>query len=267
MNVVGIDAERRARLEQLSLELDAAERDGLRVELLTQRLPDLSEEEAYAIAQATFERRGVRRAGYKLGYTSRAMREQMGIAQPNFGRLSVDMVIGPEVAAVEAARLVHPRVEPELTLQLGTDLRGPGCTYEMAVAAIAKVWPSLEIVDTRYQDYQFTARDNIADNSSSARCVLGAAIPFHPGLDLKGSVVELRDGGVLLAQGAGADALGDPVLALAWLADALAARGEWLRAGELVMTGGLTRAYPIAPGGHFTASFSGIGSAELRLLA
>lgn len=257
------DSARHAVLERLSRELEAAEREGQRIDLLTERLPDLTEAEAYAIARGKFERQQRRRVGYKLGYTSRAMREQMGIAEPNFGLLSAEMVLGPGAIVLAAAELVHPRVEPEITLEVGRELSGPGCTREAAAAAIARVYPSLEVVDTRYRDYRFTLRDNIADNSSSARCVLGTPVPFEAALDLKGCAVELHGSAGLLASGHGADALGDPVLALAWLADALARRGERLLPGDLVMTGGLTRAYPIASGERLTATFSGLGYAEV----
>lgn len=255
---------RDALLLRLAHELATAERDGRRVALLTEQVPDLSIAEAYTIARLRFAHLGRARVGYKLGYTSRAMREQMGIAEPNYGLLAEGMVLEPSPVTLETGPLVHPRVEPELTLELGSALSGPGCTPAAAAAAIAKVYPSLEVVDTRYHAYQFTLRDNIADNSSSARCVLGAPVAFTAQLDLKGCVVELRSDDGVLASGVGADALGDPVLALAWLANALAPQGEGLRPGDRVMTGGLTRAFPIAAGERLTASFSGIGSVELR---
>ncbi|WP_439639241.1 2-keto-4-pentenoate hydratase [Nevskia sp.] len=259
------DPRRDALLQRLAHELATAEREGRRIRLLTEQVPDLSIAEAYTITRLRFAHLGRARVGYKLGYTSRAMREQMGIAEPNYGLLGEGMVLGPSPVTIEAGQLVHPRVEPELTLELGAPLQGPGCTEAAASAAIAKVYPSLEVVDTRYHAYQFTLRDNIADNSSSARCVLGAPVAFTPQLDLKTCVVELRGSDGVLAFGVGADALGDPVRALAWLANALAVHGESLRPCDRVMTGGLTRAFPIAAGERLTASFAGIGSVELRL--
>ena len=259
-------AQRLAELARIAEELARAEREVARIELVTTRIPDLTRDESYAIAQSVSQGRG-RRTGYKLGYTSEAMRRQMNIEQPNYGILTEDMMVGPGLNEIDAGRFFHPRVEPELSLQLGADLRADHPGAEEVAAAIVKVYPSIEIVDTRYHDYRFTALDNIADNSSSARCVLGTALPYDRGLDLKSCRVELLADGKPLAGGQGSDALGDPLLAVAWLAEALAARGEFLRAGDLVMTGGLTCAYPIAAGELFCARFAGIGSVELRLLA
>ena len=155
--------DRQSVLARFADELFEAESTGRRIERLSDRLADLAETEAYAIAATNMARRLGTPAGYKLGYTSEAMRRQMNIAEPNFGVLTRERIIGPGEPVLSLSGLVHPRVEPELTVQLRRDLQGGDCTAQRVADALECVYPSLEIVDTRYQDYVFKAVDNIAD--------------------------------------------------------------------------------------------------------
>jgi 2-keto-4-pentenoate hydratase len=237
--------DRQSVLSDFADELFEAESTRRRIERLSNRLRDLNEAEAYSIAAANCAREASEPAGFKLGYTSAAMRLQMNIAEPNFGVLTRDRIIGPGNRVISLAGLVHPRVEPEITVQLRRDLHGGGCTIQGVRAALECAYPSLEIVDTRYHDYVFKAVDNIADNSSAARCILGKPMPLSAVEPLTRCAVELWVNAQSLATGSGADAMGDPLAAVAWLADKLATSGRHLKAGDLVMTGGLTRAFPI----------------------
>lgn len=202
---------------------------------------------AYAVqARLTGRReaRGARRIGWKLGYTSAAMREQMGVGSPNLGPL-LDTMLLASGDAVPAA-LVQPRVEPEIAIVVGADGR----------PAAARA--ALEVVDSVWRDYRFTLATNTADGSSAAGVVVGAALVG----DLADVSVDLwrtPPGGpaVLEASGTGDAAMGHPHRALAWLADELAGRGEALREGDLVLTGGLTRAVPLDPDDVVEARFTG----------
>jgi 2-keto-4-pentenoate hydratase len=249
--------DRRARLGALALELFEAEGSARRIVRLSDRLQDLTEAEAYEIAAENIRRRPGPAVGYKLGYTSAAMRQQMNISHPNFGVLTRERIVGPGEPHLDLHGLFHPRVEPELTIRLGRDLQGGGCTAVQVADAVDCVYPSVEVVDTRYQDYVFKAVDNIADNSSAARCVLGRPIALAAAPPLARCSVELLIDDRVLASGVGADAMGDPLLAVAWLANALAQTGRRLKAGDLVMTGGLTRAFEVRAGQHLCARFSG----------
>lgn len=215
---------------------------------LTTHWPELDEAGAYAIARATEALRGEARVGYKLGYTSAAMRAQMGVDQPNYGVLTAPtrVVHGGLLAMAE---LIHPLVEPEIAFVMAADVPDPAGT----AAAVASVHAALEIVDTRYEAYRFKAADNIADNSSAARFVIGPAMALLPGCDLAGLPVRLWADGELLGEGSGADALGHPLTALTWLAERLRRDGAMLRAGDVVLTGGLTRAHPARAGMNFRA--------------
>lgn len=224
----------------------------------------LDEATAYAIQACKVALRGSRQVGFKLGYTSAAMRAQMNIDHPNFGVLTEDLRVDEAEGCIDASRLIHPRVEPEIALLTGRDIGGPGHSRNSIFQAVDAVLPALEIVDTRYHDYQFTAADNISDNSCSARFVTGTprALTSTPDLRLLG--VLLWSQGRTLDQGIGANALGDPLLALAWLAGFLAERGEIIPAGSLILTGGLTRAHPAQAGQSLVAEFAALGTVRVH---
>ncbi len=243
--------------------LSGAERELRPIPPLTRSLTDLTIEEAYQVAALRNAALGAPSVGYKLGYTSAAMREQMGVREPNYGVLFKNYEVAPE-EDVSLGTLIHPLVEPELTVLMGKDLSGPGVGWEEAWDAVEAVMPSLEIVDTRYESYSFTAADNISDNSSAARFVIGEKIARSAVSNLRDVSVRLSRNGEPVDGGRGRDAMVDPVVALAWLANELARCGTCLKAGEIVMTGGLTRAYPAEPGDRFSASFDGIGAVIIQ---
>jgi 2-keto-4-pentenoate hydratase len=244
-----------ARLRSAALECRAGA-------ALSDDYPTLTEADAYAIQAELLRLTGGTRTGYKLGFTSAAMREQMGVDHPNSGVLVDHMRIdGSELPAGE---LIQPRVEPEIAIQLGRDLRGADVTPQQVADAVAAVLPAIEVVDSRCRDYRFTSVDNIADNSSAARYVLGAPRALAQVGDLRQVQVDLVINGRMVDQGFGAAALDSPLAAVAWLARHLAARGEGLLAGEVVLTGGLTRAYALPVGTAAEARFSA-GFDEVRL--
>jgi 2-keto-4-pentenoate hydratase len=220
--------------------LDGAHRAGY---VLTAPAPDVFDlPSAYAVQReltARREARGARRIGWKLGYTSAVMREQMGVDSPNLGPLLDSMVIAP--GDTVPAHLVQPRVEPEIGIVIGAEGRPAGAR---AV---------LEVVDSVWRGYRFTLATNTADGSSAAGVVIGDPLDG----DLAAITVELWRDGTLEARGRGDAAMGHPEAAVAWLAEELAAHGEALREGDLVITGGLTRAVPLEPGGVVEARFPG----------
>ncbi len=249
-------------IDTCSERLWQAERTRRPTALLSAGFPALDEADAYAIQAATLRRRGAPAVGFKLGYTSAAMREQMGIANPNYGVLTEQHRLAVDGAPIDCARLIHPRVEPEIALRLGRELAGAGHDRASVSHHLDAVLPALEIVDTRYPEYRFTIVDNIADNSSSAGFVLGDALPWRDDIDLAVVAVALHADGQLLDEGHGGAAMGDPLLALAWLAGFLAPRGLSVPAGSIVLTGGLTRAFAAQAGQVFSARFEGLGTVK-----
>jgi len=184
--------------------------------------------------------RGDRVIGWKLGYTSLAMREQMGIAEPNHGPLLASMLVRDIPAS-----FVQPRVEPEIALVLDRD-PGPGADVDRVLAACSHAVAALEVVDSVWRDYVFDLEHNTADGSSAAAVVLGEELPLD---SLEDVAVTLSVDGVVVGTGRGADAAGHPAAGVAWLADRLAEQGLSLRHGDVVITGGLTAAHAVGPGG------------------
>jgi 2-keto-4-pentenoate hydratase len=130
------------------------------------------------------------------------------------------------------------------------------------LAATSAVAVGIEVLDSRYTGYRFTTADVVADNTSASRFVVGA--PVDPaGVDLRLVGVVLEKNGDVVSTAAGAASLGDPAAAVAWLVRTLAADGEGLRAGEIVLSGGLTAAVPVGPGDVVVATIDRLGSLRL----
>jgi 2-keto-4-pentenoate hydratase len=190
---------------------------------------------------------GARVVGWKLGYTSRVMREQMGVDAPNFGPLTDAMMLG-DGARVPATAL-QPRVEPEIAVVLGasaTELAeaapsGALPSREQVAAAVTEVRAVIEVVDSVWTGYRFRLEDNTADGSSAAWVVLGPQVTVDP-LAMDRICVQLTGDGLEPLSGVGADADGHPLDGVAWLTGQLRARGRRLEPGDIIITGGLTRA-------------------------
>jgi 2-keto-4-pentenoate hydratase len=252
------------QIAQCAASLWQAERTRRTIAPLSDSHPGLDESQAYAIQAEALRLRGTRAVGFKLGYTSAAMRAQMNIDHPNYGVLTEDLRIEQGAGCVDAGALIHPLVEPEIALLVGRRIEGPGHDRNSIWPHVDAVLPALEVVDTRYHEYRFAIVDNISDNSSSARFLTGTPRSLASIEDLRLLGVLLWTQGRNVEQGVAANALGDPLLALAWLANFLAERGQAIQEGSVVLTGGLTRAHPAARGQSVLAEFARLGSVRLH---
>lgn len=209
-------------------------------------------DDAYRIQEAVTGARlavGERLAGWKLGYTTAAMRQQMGVDEPNFGPLTDAMLL--RAGDMAGPGLLQPRVEPEIGFRLDRPLAPPISLEDVLAAAVP--FAALEVVDSVWVGYRFRIEDNTADGSSAARMVAGTDLPPE-GLDHVGVV--LSRNGEPCGTGTGAAALGHPGAAVVWLAGELARRGRRLEPGQVVITGGLTAAVPLERGDVVEAIFS-----------
>lgn len=226
---------------------------------LTGRWPLLDRETAYAVQAAGIQLRladGEQIVGGKLGFTSRAMQRAMDVHQPNYGWLTDEMVLHDRTVHLD--RMIHPKVEPEIAFLLGRDLEPPVSAADVRMATTA-VMPCLEVVDSRYEGFRFEPLDNIADDSSAGKVLLGD--PVRPdGIDLALVGCALWADGRLHDTAAGAAALDQPAAAVAWMANNAP---DPLRAGHVVISGGLTSPVDLAPGTVVTATFDRLGSVEL----
>ncbi len=244
-------------------ELHAARHDRATVTTLTSRYPAMTAADAYAVQAAGLDRRrdeGERVVGGKLGFTSAAMRAAMGVDHPNSGWLTDAMLLHDGVARAE--HFIHPKVEPEIAFLLADDLPHDAGVAEV-LAATAAVLPCLEVVDSRYERFRFLALDNIADNSSAGGVVLGDPRPVGD-LDLRVLGVVVTADGRLAATAAGAAAHDHPAAAVAWMARHA---DRPLRAGHLVISGGLTAPVDLVPGTCVGAEFAHLGRVDVRMPA
>lgn len=247
-----------------------AERSGSQIGLLSRDFPGMTLDDAYAVQDAFVARKreaGGRVIGWKIGLTSRAMQDALGIETPDSGVLFDDMLF-EDGAEVPRGRFIQPRIEAEIAFVTKTALGGAPDRAEV-LAATGYVAPSLEILDTRIvrRDAETgaarTVCDTIADNAANAGLVLGEA-RHAPDTDLRwvGAIVS-RDG-VVEETGLGAGVLNDPVTSVIWLAERLARYGQRIEAGQIVLSGSFIRPVECPPGTRIGADFGPFGSVTLR---
>ncbi len=225
---------------------------------------ELTLAEAYAVQAAGVGRRiarGERRVGVKMGFTSRAKMEQMGLDDMVWGRLTDGMIL-EDGGTLDLGHYIHPRVEPEIAFLLGRRLEGPVSPAE-ALAAVEAVAPAMEIIDSRYQGFKFTLEEVIADNLSACGFVLGAWAPLDADLSNLGMVLEFNGRPVQI--GSSAAVLGHPARALAAAARLSSAAGEPLDEGWIVMSGGATAAEFLKPATYVRNSVEALGSVALKI--
>lgn len=246
----------------LAAELAAAERERRAIAQLSAREPGLDVATAYEVQRLGFEARlaaGDTAIGFKLGLTSRVKQEAMGVGEPLWGRLSAGM-LHAEAVPFEVAAFIHPRVEPEIAFLLGRDVEAQTASVPTVLAATDGVFPALEILDSRYEDFRFTLADVIADNASASRIVLGGRLLAPGALDCRLEGMVLLAGGEVVHTAAGAAVSGHPAAAVAWLARVAGG----LPAGSVILSGGLTVPVPLAAGLAVTAEYTHLGSVSLR---
>jgi 2-keto-4-pentenoate hydratase len=249
---------------EIAERLRAAERDRSPIPPLTETHPGIDVVDAYEIQLINIGRRlaaGGAVHGHKVGLSSTVMQQMMGVDEPDYGHLLADMALRPDVP-VGADRYCHPRVEVETGFVLGAGLPGEDCTEADVLAATERVVPAIELIDSRIADWRIGLADTIADNASSAGYVIGDGVP-PGGLDLTAIEATLYRDGEFVVAGRSDAVLGDPVIAVAWLARKVAAFGVRLHAGHVILPGSCTRAVDVARGQTFTADFAGLGAVSL----
>ncbi|MEE6176970.1 2-keto-4-pentenoate hydratase [Mycobacterium sp. 050134] len=251
--------------DELAADLAHAERSREPIAPLTGAHPDIDVVDAYEIQLINIRRRvagGARIVGHKVGLSSEAMQQMMGVDEPDYGHLLDEMQVF-EDTPVKASRYLYPRVEVEVGFVLAADLPGAGCTEDDVLAATEALVPSIELIDTRITEWKIALCDTIADNASSAGFVLGAARVWPGKLDVKAIEAVLTRNGEVVAEGRSDAVLGNPVTAVAWLARKVESFGVRLRKGDVVLPGSCTRAIDARAGDEFVAEFTGLGSVRL----
>ena len=250
---------------EVAAALVAAERDQRPIPPLRETWPEIDVVDAYEIQLLNIRQRlahGATIHGHKVGLSSKAMQEMMGVDEPDYGHLLSDMAVFSSTP-VSAGRYCYPRVEVEVGFILGATLPGEGCTEQDVIDATEAVAPAIELIDSRILDWNIKIGDTIADNASSAGFVLGPERVKPTDIDLRTIDARLLRNGEQVAEGRSDAVLGNPVTAVAWLARKVASFGVTLEAGHVILPGSVHRAIDVRPGDDFEAVFDGLGTVQL----
>lgn len=240
------------------------------IEALTARESDITIKDAYMIQDVLIKKRiakdGSHIIGKKIGVTSKAVMNLLGVDRPDFGYLLSDMIYNDGDVIDVSKTMIQPKAEGEIAFVLKEDLQGPGVTVSDVIKATKFVMPCFEIVDSRVKDWKIKIQDTVADNASCGYIVFGGrAVDIHD-VDLVTCGMTLECNGELLQTGAGAASMGSPVNAVAWLANTLGELGVGLKAGEVILSGALSGMVPIKSGDSMSINIGGIGSASVRFI-
>ncbi len=233
---------------------------------LSESYPGIDPVDAYWIQLANVEHRvcaGALVRGHKVGLSSTAMQEMMGVDEPDYGHLLDDMFVY-EGADVTTERYCAPRVEVEVGFVLGEALPGPGCSVADVLRATEFVMPCIEIIDSRIADWKITLPDTIADNASSAAIVIGGTRTSVQAIDLRTVGAVLRRNGEIVDSGSSGAVLNNPATAVAWLGNKVATFGVKLEAGHVILPGSCTRAHPVRAGDYIRVDFDGLGHVDVN---
>jgi 2-keto-4-pentenoate hydratase len=248
--------------ESIAEKLRQAESSGKPIPPIRDDLAKATVDEAYRVQQINrdfFLAEGRTISGRKIGLTSRAVQQQLGVDQPDFGVLWADTEY-QDGQDIPWQRLQQPRVECEVALVLGRAIDNPRPGLADVLRAVEYVVPALEVVGSRIADWKISIFDTIADNASCGVYVLGGPPRRLPGLDLRTCGMVMERDGQPVSTGCGAACLGHPLHAAVWLAQTMVTRNMPLQAGEIVLTGALGPMVNVNPGDVFHARIQGLGS-------
>ncbi|PKO31632.1 MAG: 2-oxopent-4-enoate hydratase [Betaproteobacteria bacterium HGW-Betaproteobacteria-7] len=256
------------QITQLGDELYTALTTGQTVSPLTSRGFEITIEDAYHIQQRMLSRRlekGEKVIGKKIGVTSAAVMNLLGVHQPDFGYL-LDGMVYNEGESIPMDTLIQPKAEGEIAFLLKKDLMGPGVTAADVLAATAGVMACFEIVDSRITDWKIKIQDTVADNASCGVFVLGDQLVDIANVDLALCGMVLEKNGEIVVTGAGAATMGHPVNAMVWLANTLGRLGISLKAGDIVLSGAMGAMVPVVKGDSLRVTIGGIGGCSVRFV-
>lgn len=235
------------------------------IEPFTSSTEAISVDDAYQIQLYNIARKVEKGAvieGKKIGLTSKVMQEMFNVNEPDYGHILDDMIYG-DGETVSLNKFIQPKVEFEIAFVLKKDIKGPGVTVDDVIEATAYAVPAIEIIDSRIKDWQFKYEDTVADNGSSAGAVIGRNRVDLSKIDLPSVNMTVYKNGEYMDSATGAAVMGNPLNAVAWLANALGRYDISLFAGEVILAGALSKAVPIEDGDTFKAEFSDLGEVSV----
>jgi 2-oxopent-4-enoate/cis-2-oxohex-4-enoate hydratase len=258
------------RINQLGDELYTALRRQATLAPLTEREPGITIEDAYHISRRfvhlRLERDGERIVGKKIGVTSKPVQDMLGVFQPDFGFLTNAMEYPDGASIAIAGNMIQPRAEGEIAFRLKRDLAGPGVTEQDVLDATATIMPCFEIVDSRIHDWKIKIQDTVADNASCGVYVLGKNEVDPRDFDLPNLKMTIYKNGEFNSSGLGSAVQGNPLTAVAWLANTLGEFGIPFKAGEVILSGSLAPLIPVVSGDEMSLVIDGIGGCSCRFV-
>lgn len=246
--------------------LDSAEEQHIAIAPLTEQQPTLTADEAYHVQLTRIAKKvndGDTITGKKIGLTSLAMQNLLGVDQPDYGHLLQSMEV-ENGGKVSLSSLFQPKIEGEIAFVLKKDLVGPNVTIEDVLQATDYVVASIEIVDSRVKDWKIKLEDTIADNASCGLYLLSEQKVNIEDVHLPSIEMQLLKNGEVVNTGKGTDVLGDPAACVTWLANKLHTYNVELKAGEVILSGALSAAVVAEPGDVFTARFTTLGDVSVE---
>ena len=258
------------KITELGNELYLAMRANKTLQPLTEREPEITIEDAYHISRVMLDARlegdGERVIGKKIGVTSSVVQEMLGVYQPDFGFLT-DAMEYPNNASIKIdGNMIQPLAEAEIAFRLKADLIGPGITEADVLSASESIMPCFEIVDSRIDDWKVKIQDTVADNASCGVYVLGEDIAVNKETDFPALDVKVYKNGEFLSEGKGRAVQGNPLTAVAWLANTLGDFGIPLKAGETILSGSVVPMEKVKAGDEMHMELTGLGSATVRFV-
>ncbi|HUO23094.1 MAG TPA: fumarylacetoacetate hydrolase family protein [Caulobacteraceae bacterium] len=252
----------KADIQALAAALDQAWRTQTPIAPLSETDPSLDVAGAYEVQSFWSDmrvQRGDRIIGRKIGLTSEAVQKQLGVSEPDYGALWRSNFYPTSNGRVEiqASDFLQPKIEGEVAFLIREDLTGGQITAKDVLAATEACAVGVEIVDSRIADWRIKLVDTIADNASFGGFVLGPWDKALPAQDLAALTMQIHRNGELAGEGIGSAALGNPATATAWLANKLHQFGVTLGAGDIVISGAISKMLPIGAGDEFVFSLSG----------
>lgn len=229
---------------------------------------DLTIDDAYAISLDFLARRqkdGERVIGKKIGATSKAVQDMLGVFQPDFGFLTDKMSVVGDISIAQTG-LIQPRAEAEIAFILKDSLRGPNVTAQQVIDATESIAPCFEIVDSRIDGWKISIIDTVADNASCGVFILGDARADPGSYDLPKLKVSVTKNGAPLSEGLGSAVQGNPAEAVAWLANTLGTYGVTLNAGDIILSGSLVPLENAVAGDVFEMTLHGIGTCVAKFV-
>ena len=204
-------------------------------------------------------------SGHKVALTTKASRDHLGVHEPCYGHILSSCVYEND-ADVPIGNLTAPHIEAEIAFVLGEDLRGPGVTPVDVMRATQGVLPSLELVDLKVQGEGIGATDVIIHNALHGGLVVGSRLCSLDSLDLQYEGVTVEFNGELHGSGTGFEVMGNPINPVVWLANKLAEYGDWLRAGETIISGSMVTPAELKPGDSVKVTYSRMGTVGARFV-